>query len=113
MNAHASDPIHIVGSGPNALTAAALTFGTDGTLPASVLALTAFTNDAAQALLRGCALHAIRPPNLLVTAGISLLFAAVGQSTGWPITHRGSGEMTHRLATIIKTTAATSTPTTP
>lgn len=57
MNAHASDPIHIVGSGPNALTAAALTFGTDGTLPASVLAPTAFTNGAAQALLRGCALQ--------------------------------------------------------
>lgn len=82
--------------------AAALTFGTTGMLPASVLASTLFTNDAAHALLLGCALHAIRPPNLPGTAGIGLLFAALGESTGWPIARGGSGEITKRLATIIK-----------
>ncbi|WP_445440795.1 CrcB family protein [Corynebacterium argentoratense] len=33
MNSHASDPKHIVGSGPNALTAASLILGTQTTPP--------------------------------------------------------------------------------
>lgn len=55
----------------------------------------------ARALIAGLAAHAIAPLDTAFTAGIALLFAAVGNGRGWPLVRGGSQNLAGALAAMI------------
>jgi phytoene dehydrogenase-like protein len=60
-----------------------------------------FGSAPARALIAGLAAHAIAPLDTPFTAGIALLFAAVGNGPGWPLVRGGSQNLASALAGIV------------
>jgi phytoene dehydrogenase-like protein len=73
-------------------------FGTEGLLPASVLARR-FRGDEAKSLLAGAAAHTMLPLNRPLTSSFGLLFLMIAHSVGWPFVEGGSARLTDALVT--------------
>jgi phytoene dehydrogenase-like protein len=74
------------------------TFGAAALLPARTLARTVFQDHRAQALLAGCAAHAVIPLTRVSSASTALVMLGAGHTTGWPIVRGGAGSLTRALA---------------
>lgn len=85
---------------PNPFSKAARIMGVHGSRSSTALA-DRFGSAPARALIAGLAAHAIAPLDTPFTAGIALLFAAVGNGRGWPLIRGGSQELADALAGII------------
>jgi phytoene dehydrogenase-like protein len=86
---------------PNPFSKAARIMGIHGARSSANLA-DRFDSDSARALIAGLASHAIAPLDTAFTAGIALLFAAVGNGRGWPLVRGGSQGLASSLAGIIQ-----------
>lgn len=85
---------------PNPFSKAARIMGVHGSRSSTALA-DRFGSVQARALIAGLAAHAIAPLHTPFTAGIALLFAAVGNGRGWPLVRGGSQGLANSLAGII------------
>jgi phytoene dehydrogenase-like protein len=85
---------------PNPFSKAARIMGVHGSRSSAALA-DRFGSVPARALIAGLAAHAIAPLDNAFTAGIALLFAAVGNGRGWPLVRGGSQNLAGALAAII------------
>lgn len=85
---------------PNPFSKSARLMGVHGSRSSTSLA-DRFGSTSARALIAGLAAHAIAPLDTPFTAGIALLFAAVGNGRGWPLVRGGSQGMAKSLAAII------------
>lgn len=85
---------------PNPFSKAARIMGVHGSRSSTALA-DRFGSVPARALIAGLAAHAIAPLDTPFTAGIALLFAAVGNGRGWPLVRGGSQNLASALAAII------------
>jgi phytoene dehydrogenase-like protein len=78
-------------------------FGTEGLLPAAVLARRLQTPEG-RALFAGMAAHAIRPLTAPLTSAFGLMMLLLGHTTGWPVIEGGSERlieaMTSELAEL-------------
>jgi phytoene dehydrogenase-like protein len=77
--------------GPGRLMSAVL-FGTEGLLPATVLARRLRTPEG-RALVAGMAAHSIRPLSAPLTGAFGLTLMMLAHTTGWPVVEGGSGEL--------------------
>jgi phytoene dehydrogenase-like protein len=68
-------------------------FGTQGMLPAAVLARRLRTAEG-KALFAGMAAHSMRPLTAPLTGAFGLLFLLLAHTTGWPVIEGGSGRLT-------------------
>jgi len=73
-------------------------FGLAGLRPAARLARARFEDTRAQALLAGCAAHAIMPLERALTGAVGLLFLIAGHVEEWPVVKGGSGALARALA---------------
>lgn len=85
---------------PNPFSRPARVMGVHGSRSAATLA-ERFESTRARALIAGLAAHSIAPLDTPFTAGIALLFAAVGNGRGWPLVRGGSQGLANSLAGII------------
>jgi phytoene dehydrogenase-like protein len=85
---------------PNPFSKAARIMGVHGSRSSAALA-DRFGSAPARALIAGLAAHAIAPLDTPFTAGIALLFAAVGNGPGWPLVRGGSQNLASALAGIV------------
>ncbi len=67
-------------------------FGTEGLLPATVLARRLRTPEA-RALLAGVAGHSLRPLSSPLTSAFGLTLMVLAHTTGWPVIEGGSGRL--------------------
>ena len=67
-------------------------FGTEGLLPATVLARRLHTAEA-RALLAGVAGHSLRPLSRPLTSAFGLTLMMLAHTTGWPVIQGGSGRL--------------------
>jgi len=81
---------------PDRLGAAAR-FGTEGLLPARVLAGRLRTEEG-KALLAGMASHSIRPLSAPLTSAFGLIFLVLAHATGWPVVAGGSARLIDAMA---------------
>jgi phytoene dehydrogenase-like protein len=75
---------------------AAVRFGLQGLLPATVLARRLHTAEG-RALLAGMAAHSIRPLGAPLTSAFGLTFLMLAHTTGWPVIEGGSGRLVAAL----------------
>jgi phytoene dehydrogenase-like protein len=85
---------------PNPFSKAARIMGVHGSRSSTALA-DRFGSAPARALIAGLAAHAIAPLDTPFTAGIALLFAAVGNGPGWPLVRGGSQNLASALADMV------------
>jgi phytoene dehydrogenase-like protein len=67
-------------------------FGTEGLLPATILARRLRTPEA-RALLAGVAGHSLRPLSSPLTSAFGLTLMVLAHTTGWPVIEGGSGQL--------------------
>jgi phytoene dehydrogenase-like protein len=77
-------------------------FGFYGVRPAGSLARGLFAESRAQALLAGCAAHAILPFDKLLTGAVGLLFALTGHLCDWPVARGGSQAIATALVSYLR-----------
>ncbi|HZB96208.1 MAG TPA: NAD(P)/FAD-dependent oxidoreductase [Herpetosiphonaceae bacterium] len=77
-------------------------FGLYGIRSAQGLAKSAFTGTRARALFAGMAAHSILPLDQPLTAGVGLLFAALGHKVGWPVARGGSQQIADALSCYLR-----------
>ncbi len=77
-------------------------FGLYGMRSARGLARSLFEEDAAQALLAGCAAHSILPLSKLFTGAVGLMFLLSGHATDWPVAAGGSQSIAAALTSYFK-----------
>jgi phytoene dehydrogenase-like protein len=77
-------------------------FGFYGARPARWLARGLFDEPRAQALLAGCAAHAILPFDKLLTGAVGLLFALTGHLCDWPVARGGSQAIAGALVSYLR-----------
>ncbi len=76
-------------------------FGLHAVRPATSLARSRFTGDAARALVAGVASHSILPLTAPATAGYALLLMLLGHTVGWPIVAGGSQVLADALGAVL------------
>lgn len=86
---------------PNPFSKGTRTMTVHGARSAETLA-DRFTSVEGRALIAGLAAHAIAPLDTAFTAGVALLFAAVGSVRGWPLVRGGSQQLAESLASIVR-----------
>ena len=81
-------------------------FGMHAVLPATVLGKMVFGSGAggerARALLAGMAGHSVLPLEAALSSAVSLVFAAAGHTTGWPVVEGGAQQLTEALAGYLR-----------
>jgi len=77
-------------------------FGRHAIRSAQALAHARFEDGDAQALLAGCAAHAIQPLTAPGTAGYGLFLLALAHHSGWPVVKGGSQVLADALAAILR-----------
>lgn len=85
---------------PNPFSKPARIMGAHGSRSSAVLA-NRFDSAPARALIAGLAAHAVAPLDTAFTAGIALLFAAIGNGRGWPLVRGGSQNLAGALAAMV------------
>jgi phytoene dehydrogenase-like protein len=80
-----------------------LRFGLRGLRSAVGLAQSRFRAARAQALLAGCAAHAILPLERMLTGAVGLLFLVTGHVAEWPVAKGGSAAIARALAAYLAT----------
>ncbi|MEO6910267.1 MAG: NAD(P)/FAD-dependent oxidoreductase, partial [Edaphobacter sp.] len=73
-------------------------FGMFGMMPATALAKMLFRGERARALFAGCAAHAVRPLESVMSAAVGLVLGSAGQAVGWPIVEGGAQALSDALA---------------
>lgn len=81
-------------------------FGWLGLRSARALALGRFDDEAARALLAGCAAHSVQPLSHAVTAAFGLTFAIAGHVKAWPVARGGSQSIAAALVEACRTSGA-------
>lgn len=76
-------------------------FGPVAAAPASWVASTAFSSEAARSLFLGSAAHAIVPLTMPFTGAFGMLFGALGMSRGWPAVSGGTGQLVKALLSVL------------
>jgi len=76
-------------------------FGRHAIRSAQTLAHARFDDGAAQALLAGCAAHAIQPLTAAATAGYGVFMTVLAHTAGWPVAEGGSQRLADALASIL------------
>jgi phytoene dehydrogenase-like protein len=79
-----------------------LRFGVRAAFSANRLARLCFRDEAARALLAGCAGHSVLPLTQPLTAALGLLFAITGHVEDWPVARGGSHAVTRALASYLE-----------
>ncbi|MHA3704114.1 phytoene desaturase family protein [Jatrophihabitans sp. YIM 134969] len=74
-------------------------FGLPGLLPATTLARTRFSTDAARALFAGLAAHSVRDLGAPLTSAFGLVLGVSAHASGWPVVEGGSGVLADALVT--------------
>jgi phytoene dehydrogenase-like protein len=82
-------------------------FGLTGLAPATRLADRRFEDTRAQALLAGCAAHAILPLERRLTGAVGLLFLVTAHLEEWPVVRGGSAGLARALASHLQALGGT------
>ena len=85
---------------PNPLSRSERRMTLTGMRSAESLART-FESEEVRGMIAGLAAHSIAPLDSILTGGVALLFAAVGNSYGWPLVRGGSQGIANALAETI------------
>jgi len=80
---------------------ASVPFGLRSLQPASWIARR-FDTAQARALWAGIAAHSISPLTAPATAGVGLMFVAIGHVVGWPLPRGGSQQIADALASVVR-----------
>jgi phytoene dehydrogenase-like protein len=73
-------------------------FGANAVLPATTVARTHFTTDAARALFAGLAAHSFLPLDTPLSAAFGMVLGIAAHAVGWPIPRGGAQSITDALA---------------
>jgi phytoene dehydrogenase-like protein len=77
-------------------------FGSVAVFPARGLARAVFRSERARALFGGLAAHAVIPLTHVASAGIGLMLATAGHTTGWPVAAGGAQAISNALAGYLR-----------
>ena len=83
-------------------------FGTQGLLPATLLARRLRTAEG-RALLAGVAGHSVRPLSAPLTGAYGLILMVLAHTTGWPVVEGGSGQLAGAMAAELQALGGTVT----